>query len=62
MKVALYGNTFDFNFLKRLSVINSSIYNLIDNENSVFKGDGILKGQPKENPWSYLIGLQLMHC
>ena len=49
MKLALYGNTFDFHFLKRLSSFKLSIDSLIDNEKNIFKGDGILKKIKRSN-------------
>jgi hypothetical protein len=56
-KVALYGNTLDYVFLKRLEKTESKIIDLIDGK-SVFKGSGILKGTPKDD-FDFLIDLPL---
>lgn len=53
-KVALYGNTLDFNLLKRINDIEIIVDDLID-ERQIFKGDGILTGSPKEEPFKFLI-------
>lgn len=58
-KVALYGNSLDFNFLKKLKQNQKRIKDVIDNE-SIFKGDGILTGRPQENPFKFLIGLPIL--
>jgi len=42
-KIALYGNTLDYHFLKRLEEYKSKIIDLIDGQ-TIFKGTGILKG------------------
>ncbi len=55
-KVALYGNTIDFYFLKRLSHY-STINDRIDNVSKIFKGNGILKSPPKPEPFLFLEGL-----
>lgn len=57
-KVALYGNTLDFVFLKRLKKIQKTINSLIDNK-EVFSGAGI-KSNKGEDFSSYLIGLPLV--
>lgn len=56
-KVALYGNTLDYLFLKRLEQNKKRVISLIDGEN-VYKGSGILKGTPKEN-FNFLVGLPI---
>ncbi len=56
-KVALYGNTLDFVLINKiLSSTNRTIEDRIDNADT-FKGDGILKGTPKEKPFDFLVGL-----
>src|SRR5690606_31003951 len=45
-KVALYGNTLDYAFLRRLQQSRTQIGDLVDGK-TIFKGDGILKGKPK---------------
>lgn len=57
-KVALYGNTYDFHFLKSIS--NQPIDRLIDNQHTLFKGRGIFRGTPKSEPSSFLIGLPFL--
>ena len=58
-KVALYGNTLDFNLLKKLKDNKLKVESLIDNE-TIYKGDGILKGSPKKTPFSFLVGLPIL--
>ena len=53
-KVALYGNTLDFALLRRINEVDLIVDDLID-EKEVFRGDGILKGSPKEEPFKFLI-------
>jgi hypothetical protein len=60
MKVALYGNTYDFKFIQRISTLSTKIDDIIDNKSRIFKGDGILKGKPKKEPWINLVGLPLI--
>jgi len=55
-KAALYGNTLDFSFLKRISSLKLKVEDLIDNR-KIFCGDGILKGTPKKEPFTFLVGL-----
>lgn len=57
-KVALYGNTLDYLFLKRLTRNEVTISDLIDGK-AVFKGAGILKGTPKDH-YDFLIDLPLI--
>lgn len=57
-KVALYGNTLDFSFLKRLQHIKTKISNLIDDE-VVFAGAGI-KSNKGDDFAEFLIGLPLI--
>ena len=59
-KLALYGNTLDFNLFKRLSSTQNEINDIIDN-NNFFCGDGILKGSPKKEPFTFLIGLPYLN-
>lgn len=56
-KVALYGNTLDFVFLKKLKEIDHKILDIIDNKN-IFAGAGILKGNEK-NQYNFLLGLPI---
>lgn len=58
-KVALYGNTLDFNLLKKISLSQNKLSDKIDNKN-IFKGDGILKGKPKTEPFNWLLGLPII--
>lgn len=58
-KVALYGNTIDFHFLKRLSEY-ATVGSHIDNITCIFKGNGILKGTPKSEPFTFLEGLPIV--
>ncbi len=57
-KVALYGNTLDFGFLKKLEQNTVTILNLIDNE-TFFKGTGIERGA-KGKYYSNLEGLPII--
>jgi hypothetical protein len=57
-KVALYGNTLDFLFLKKFEKNNTSIYNLIDQE-TIFSGAGI-KSNYGNDFADFLIGLPLI--
>ena len=57
-KVALYGNTLDFAFLKRLELNHNKISSLIDNK-SVFAGAGI-KSNKGNDFAEQLIGLPLI--
>ena len=54
-KVALYGNTYDFHFLK--SMIEKPINEFINKYSSIVKGNCIKKGSPKPRPFTFLIGL-----
>lgn len=56
-KVALYGNTLDFDLLKRIQTNQKKLKNYIDNK-EVFGGAGILKGTPKKY-FEFLEGLPL---
>lgn len=57
-KVALYGNVIDFQLLKRMKSLDTTIADIID-EKTVFKGDGILRGTPKDY-YNFLIGKPLV--
>lgn len=58
-KVALYGNTLDFAFLKRIeSEVDTKLSDLIDNQ-ILFKGAGIERGE-KAKPYRELIGLPII--
>jgi type I restriction-modification system DNA methylase subunit len=59
-KVALYGNTIDFHFLSRLLENTTSIAECIDQEDTFYKGDGILEGTPKPQPYKFLEGLPII--
>ena len=54
-KVALYGNTLDFNLIKKLQNNRDRLIDFIDNK-TLHGGAGILKGTPK-NHFDFLIGL-----
>lgn len=57
-KVALYGNTLDYYFLKRFFDENhNTILDKVDNKN-LFASSGILRGTPKKN-FDFLIGLPI---
>lgn len=57
-KVALYGNTLDYHFLKKIGKSQTKIIDLIDNE-TVFSGAGIERGEkPKFFP--DMIGLPII--
>lgn len=47
-KMALYGNMYDFQFIKRITENKISLNDKIDNNKSIFKGNGILKGNRKK--------------
>lgn len=55
-KVALYGNTLDFHFLKKLEKIEP--LNVFLNDNKILCGNGIKKGTPKKH-FNELIGLPI---
>lgn len=57
-KVALYGSTFDFNFIRNLTNHKYNILNLID-ENTVHKGAGISRGKDPD-PFPELEGLPIL--
>lgn len=57
-KVALYGNTLDFNLLTRVSNIKNRVIDLIDGEN-IHKGKGFFRGTPKKH-FSFLEGLPIL--
>ncbi len=57
-KVALYGNTLDYVFLKRLEQTKSKLINEIDGEN-IFKGAGV-KSNRGDDFADFLIGLPLI--
>ncbi|WP_343591347.1 DNA methyltransferase [Flavobacterium sp.] len=58
-KVALYGNTLDYLFLKRLGGINNTTEDFIDRQNSPRPGNGIHKGTPKRY-FEELIGMPII--
>jgi methylase of polypeptide subunit release factors len=58
-KVALYGNVLDFKLLKQIYSNKNVLKNYIDNK-TIFGGDGILKGTPKANPFSFLIDMPIV--
>ena len=43
LKVALYGNTIDFHFLKKLTSQYRTIKSFIESFSDIYKGDGIKK-------------------
>ncbi|WP_238528666.1 DNA methyltransferase [Kordia algicida OT-1] len=59
-KVATYGNTLDFNFIKRI-LENSNNYSLnsLFNDNSIISGKGLFRGTPKKH-YPYLEGKSLV--
>ncbi len=57
-KVALYGNTLDFQCL--LKIAGSPLKNKFESDNQLFKGDGILKGTPKPKPFEFLVGKKVI--
>ncbi len=60
-KVALYGNTIDFHFLRRLSEYNT-VDNQIDNTSQIFKGKGIFKGTSEPKTFTFLEGLPIVEA
>ncbi len=54
-KVALYGNTLDFNLFKKITNKNFTLNNIIDNKHTIFKGSGI-KEKPITRDFPFLIG------
>ncbi|KAA6340306.1 hypothetical protein EZS27_011831 [termite gut metagenome] len=58
-KVALYGNSLDFNLIKRIFSNKNKLENYIDNA-TIFCGDGILKGTLKPCPFDSLVGLPIV--
>lgn len=59
LKVALYGNTLDYIFLKKLNRTENTIEDYISLNNSVEPGIGIQKGSPKRY-YTDLIGLPII--
>jgi len=57
-KVALYGNTLDFQLIKRIEEIEYQIKDIIDDK-IVFKGAGIERGKDNK-PYPNLIGLPIV--
>jgi len=57
-KVALYGNTLDFIFLKRLESIKLKVKDLIDDK-IIFKGAGIERGE-NSKPFPELLGMPIV--
>jgi hypothetical protein len=58
-KVALYGNSLDFKLLKQIYSNKNRLKNYIDDK-IIFGGDGILKGTPKAEPFSFLINMPIV--
>lgn len=58
-KVALYGNTLDFLFLKKLRNLDVTIGNFIEDKKLFKPGNGIHKGTPKKH-FDELIGLPII--
>ena len=59
-KVALYGNTLDYHFLKRLEETKTKIIDLVDGRN-LTKGTGILKGNTTDyDPYLPIIGGKIL--
>jgi len=58
-KVALYGNVLDFVLLKKINSNRNTLKDFVDNK-TIHKGDGILTGTPKSNPFSFLIGMPIV--
>lgn len=58
-KLAVYGNTIDFHFLKRFSNYKNSINDFIEDNDVIFKGNGILRGNEK-NHFPFLEGLNIV--
>jgi hypothetical protein len=58
-KIALYGNTLDFLFLKKLGNIDVTIGDFIGNKNLFKPGNGIHKGTPKKY-FKELVGLPII--
>ncbi len=54
-KVALYGNTLDFNLFKKITNKKNTLNNIIDNKHTIFKGSGI-KEKPITRDFPFLIG------
>ena len=60
-KVALYGNTIDFHFLKKMLKQKMTINDHIEQDSYIIKGDGILRGTPKNDESSdFLIGMPVI--
>ncbi len=58
-KVALYGNTLDYYLIKKVELNKQLISEFLE-ENSINYGDGILKGTPKKEPFTFLKGLSVI--
>jgi hypothetical protein len=58
-KAALYGNVLDYNLLKKIRFNKTILNDYIDNQ-TIFCGDGVLKGTPKTKPFSFLIGMSIV--
>lgn len=56
-KVALYGNTLDYRFLRKINSSGKKLIELIDKK-TIFSGAGILEGTPKDH-FNFLIGLPI---
>lgn len=58
-KVALYGNSLDFNFLKKILTNKHSINSVLKEKHSINAGNGIHKGTPKKY-YNELIGFPIV--
>jgi hypothetical protein len=58
-KVALYGNTLDFNLINKILKSGDKIQDLIDNK-TIFKGKGFFRGTPKKH-FSFLEGMRFIN-
>jgi hypothetical protein len=59
-KLALYGNTLDFILIKKLLQGRETLKDFVDSTSTLCKGDGILFGSPKPDPFDFLIGKPLV--
>ena len=58
-KVALYGNVLDFLLLRKIYSNKKTLNDYIDNK-TIYKGDGILTGTPKPDPFLFLVGMPIV--
>lgn len=59
-KTALYGNTFDFQLLTRMTGLGRTLEDVIDNEHTFFKGSGIKENSGPLKPFPFLVGRPLI--